>query len=139
MALRYRASQSSFDADAALEAVERVVDGRLYSFCEYDTMSFRPLYVDRETVASYEDRNAMFEHFERIHAHVHMDFMQINLLCNTLFPVADRVEYIATAMDFMKIIRVYVGDEGLFIAVEPEEEVTPLIEAIKAAIEWTDS
>lgn len=129
-----RSTLSSFDADAVRRAVMESVSGTLYSFCEYDTESFRPLYVDDRTLAMYESKEAMVEHFDRIHNHVHMDFMQMNLFRNTLFPAAERVEYITTAMDFLKIVRFYVGDEGLFIAIDPDEPVEPLVDTIEETI-----
>ena len=127
---------AAFDADGALAAVRRTVSGPLYTFCEYDTTTFRPLYVDERTIERYDDREEMVEHFERIHANVHMDFMEITLFKNTLFPPAERVEYIVTAMDFLKIVRVYVGDQGLFIALDPDEPVEPVVAAIKDAVGW---
>jgi hypothetical protein len=111
----------------------------LYAFCEYDTESFRPLYLSDETVSMYESRDAMLEHFETIHTNVHMDFMQSKLFRNTLFPDAERVEYITTSMDFLKILRVYVGDDGLFISVDPAEPVVPIVDAIKATVEWPEN
>ncbi|MFC6717256.1 hypothetical protein ACFQGT_05805 [Natrialbaceae archaeon GCM10025810] len=136
MPLTNRSTLSSFDAEGVLRAVEETVSGPLYSFCEYDTESFRPIFVSDEAVAMYEDREAMVEHFELIHGHVHMDFMQIQLFRNTLFPGAERVEYIATSMDFMKILRVYIGEEGLFVAVGPDEPVEPIVDAIKGVVGW---
>ena len=131
-----RSQLSSFDADRVRQVVRNTVSGPLYAFCEYDTESFRPLYVADETIAMYDSKAAMLEHFEKIHANVHMDFMQIELFRNTLFPDAERVEYIATAMDVMKILRVYVGDDGLFIAVDPDEPVEPIVDAIKETVAW---
>lgn len=131
-----RSKLASFDADGVRRSVEEVVSGTLFAFCEYDTSSFRPLYVDDRALASYESREEMLEHFEKIHTNVHMDFMQIELFKNTLFPAAERVEYITTAMDFMKIVRVYVGEDALFVAVDPDEPVGPIVETIKREVEW---
>ncbi|MDS0477725.1 hypothetical protein [Natrinema sp. 1APR25-10V2] len=131
-----RSELAAFDADRARQAVQQTVSGPLYAFCEYDTESFRPLYLSDETVSMYESQAAMLEHFETIHTNVHMDFMQIKLFRNTLFPDAERVEYITTAMDFMKILRVYVGETGLFVAVDLDEPVIPIVDAIKETIEW---
>lgn len=138
MPVTNRSTLVDVDGDAALEAARRTVEGTLYSFCEYDAESFRPLYVDERTIAMYDDREAMIDHFDRIHANVHMDFMQVELFRNTLFPVAERVEYITTKMDFLKIVRFYVGDQGLFLAVEPDEPVEPLAEAIEDATGWPE-
>jgi len=50
------------------------------------------------------------------------------------------VEYITTSMDFLKILRVYVGDDGLFISVDPAEPVVPIVDAIKATVvEWPEN
>ncbi|QSW99515.1 hypothetical protein [Haloterrigena alkaliphila] len=131
-----RSQLCSFDADRVRQVVKNTVSGPLYAFCEYDTETFRPLYIDDRTISMYESKDAMLEHFERIHTNVHMDFMQIELFRNTLFPDAERVEYIATAMDFLKILRVYVGDDGLFIATDPDEPVEPIVDAIKDTVGW---
>ncbi|WP_226041960.1 hypothetical protein [Natrinema sp. DC36] len=134
-----RSELSAFDADRVRQVVQETVSGPLYAFCEYDTESFRPLYLSDETVSMYESRDAMLEHFETIHTNVHMDFMQSKLFRNTLFPDAERVEYITTSMDFLKILRVYVGDDGLFISVDPAEPVVPIVDAIKATVEWPEN
>ena len=125
---------SSFDADRVRQAILETVSGPLYAFCEYNTESFRPLYIDDRTISMYDGKDAMLDHFEKIHTNVHMDFMQIELFRNTLFPDAERVEYIATAMDFLKILRVYVGDDGLFIAIDPDEPIEPIVGAIKETV-----
>ncbi|ELY64516.1 hypothetical protein [Natrinema versiforme] len=131
-----RSTLAAFDADRVRHVVQETVSGPLYAFCEYDTESFRPLYIDDRTISMYDGREAMLEHFDRIHTNVHMDFMQSELFRNTLFPEAERVEYITTSMDFLKILRVYVGDDGLFISVDPDEPVVPIVDAIKEALEW---
>ena len=132
MPIRNESTRSAYDADAAVRAITDTITGPLYSFVEYDTDGFRPLYIDDRTIELYDDREEMAEHFQRIHTNVHMDFMEITLFKNTLFPVADRVEYMVTAMDFLKIVRIYVGDDGLFLAVDPDEPVGPIVDAVKS-------
>ncbi len=127
---------AAFDADRVRRTVQETVTGPLYAFAEYDTESFRPLFLDDRTVSMYDGREEMLDHFDKIHTNVHMDFMQIQLFRNTLFPAADRVEYITTAMDYLKILRVYVGDDGLFIGLEPDEPVVPIVDAIRDCLEW---
>ncbi|MFC6764851.1 hypothetical protein [Natrinema soli] len=139
MSATNRSELTAFDADRVRQVVQETVSGPLYAFCEYDTESFRPLYLSDETVSMYESRDAMLEHFEKIHTNVHMDFMQSKLFRNTLFPDAERVEYITTSMDFLKILRVYIGDDGLFISVDPAEPVVPIVDAIKATVEWPEN
>lgn len=139
MSATNRSKLTAFDADRVRQVVQETVSGPLHAFCEYDTESFRPLYLSDETVSIYESRDAMLEHFEKIHTNIHMDFMQSKLFRNTLFPDAERVEYITTSMDFLKILRVYVGDDGLFISVDPAEPVVPIVDAIKATVEWPEN
>ena len=131
-----RSELAAFDANQVRKAVQETVSGPLYSFCEYNTESFRPLYINDRTISMYENREAMLEHFEQIHTNVHMDFMQCKLFRNTLFPSAERVEYITTSMDFLKVLRVYVDEDGLFIALDPDEPVVPIVDAIKEVLEW---
>jgi len=54
-----RSELAAFDADRVRQAVQETVSGPLYAFCEYDTESFRPLYLSDETVSMYESRDAM--------------------------------------------------------------------------------
>ncbi len=127
----------SFDADAAKEAIESVLEGPLYSLVEYDAEAFNPLYVDDETMGFYADEAEMLEHFEQIHSYVHLDFAEMDLFVDELLPVADRVEYIATGMDVLTFVRIYVGNEGLFVAVDPDEPVEPIVEAVKESVAAT--
>lgn len=122
------------DADAALAAAREAAEGPLYSFVEYDDEEFNVLYVDDATREFYDDEEQMLEHFERIHSYVHVDFTERELFTEELFPIAERVDYITTAMDFLKIVRVYHGRQGLFLAVEPDEPVAPLVAAIGNAL-----
>lgn len=124
-----------FDADAALEAALATVDGPLYSFVEFNVESFNPLYVADETIAMYEDEQQMLAHFEQMHDYVNLDFTEITLFTDNLLPVADEVRYKTTAMDVMKIVRIYRGHDGLFLALAPGEPVEPLVTAIADAIE----
>lgn len=124
-----------FDAAAALAAVRETVDGTLYSFVEYDDDGFNHLYVADETLAFYPDEAEMFDHFERIHGYVHVDFMEMELFTDTIVPIADSVEHIVTATDALTILRIYVGDQGLFVALDPDEPVSPVLDAIGRAIE----
>ncbi|MFC7045621.1 hypothetical protein ACFQH6_09580 [Halobacteriaceae archaeon GCM10025711] len=134
MALTNPSTVVSFDADGAREAALDAVEGTLYSVVEYDARAFNPLYVSDATLETYGDREQMLAHFEEIHSYVHVDFMEHRLFTDNLFPVADHVEYITTAMDFMQLVRVYVGNEGLFLALDPDESVQPVVAAIRGAI-----
>ncbi|MGM0591478.1 MAG: hypothetical protein ACQETI_07595 [Halobacteriota archaeon] len=130
MALRNPSEIVGFDADGAREAVEDVLVGPLHSLIEYDRRQFNPLYVDDETLDRYPTEVAMRNHFEMIHTYVHIDFTEMNLVTNQLFPVANRVKYIVTGLDEFTLLRVYVEDEGLVISVGKDEAVDPILDAL---------
>lgn len=123
-----------FDATAALEAVKEHPEGELYTFVEFDAEEFNTLYVSPAAEAFYEDEAQMLEHFDEIHSYVHLDLVEQDLFTTELFPVADRVRYVVTAMDYLTIVRVYVDQEGIFFAVEDDQAVPDLVEVIEAEV-----
>lgn len=135
MALENDPEIVDFDAAAALDATHEVVEETLYSFVEYDDSDFNALYVDDATLSFYEDETAMFEHFERIHGYVHVDFMEMELFTDTIVPIADRVEHIVTATDALTIVRVYVAEQGLFVALDTDEPVSAVLDAIDSSLQ----
>lgn len=124
-----------FDAEAACRAVLRTVQGELRTFVEFDAERFNPIYVDDVTLSYYDDEDHMYEHFGRIHDYVNVDLAEIDLFVGELLPIADRVEYLVTAMDAFKLVRYYVDGQGIFLAVDADEPVEPVVEAISEAIE----
>lgn len=124
-----------FDADAACEAVQSTVSGTLRSFVEFDGDAFNPLFVDDSTLAFYDDEEHMLAHFSQLHSYVYLDLAEMDLFTQELFPVADRVEYITTTLDFFKLVRIYYDDEGLFLALDHDEPVEPIVRAISGALE----
>lgn len=121
----------SVDAAAMHEAVEETVEGHLRSLVEFDAEGFGVLYVDDLTLQFYEDEAEMRAHFEQIHSYVHADFTEKAFYTEDLFPVSDRVRYIATGFDVFTVVRVYFEDEGLFVTVDRDEPVEPIVDAIE--------
>lgn len=134
MAVRNSSSVVSFDADAALEAAREAVEGPLYSFVEFDREAYNAMYVAEETLGFDPDRERMDDHFARIHSHARLDFTEIELFTEELFPIADGVEYIVTAMDYLTLVRIYAGREGVFIALGPDEPVEPVVAAVEEIV-----
>lgn len=124
-----------FDADAACAAAREAVTGTLRSCVEFDTEAFNPLHVDDVTLAFYDDEADMLDHFSRIHSYVNLDLTEVDLFTGELFPIAERVVYITTALDFFKMVRIYHEGEGLFLALDYDEPVEPIVEAVNEAIE----
>ncbi|QCJ46174.1 MULTISPECIES: hypothetical protein [Haloprofundus] len=127
----------TFDADAALGAAREAVDGPLYSFAVYTPDVYELLHVEDATQTFYRDREQMVAHFDQIHSYAGIDFAEIDLLTEELFPVADRVNYVTTAMDYLKFLRIYFDQEGIFLALSPDEAVTAVVEAVEAAVDGT--
>lgn len=134
MPVRNASSVVTFDADAALDATEATVSGTLRSFVEFDRESFNPLYVDDTTLGLYEDEAHMREHFAQLHAYVYLDLTEVDLFTEELFPIAEEVDYITTALNVFKLVRIYRGEEGLFVALDRTEPVQPVVDAVARAL-----
>lgn len=137
MAIANPPSIVSFDAEEVCKRVEETVEGTLRSVVEYNQNEFNPIWVSEGTLALYENEDHMMSHFERIHGYVHLDFHAINLYTDSLFPPAERVRFIATGFDLFTLLRVYIGDEGLFLALDPDEPIKPIISTIEDYL-WSD-
>ncbi|WP_435334738.1 hypothetical protein [Haloarchaeobius sp. TZWWS8] len=137
MPIRNESRLVSFDADSAVRTARKTAQGTVYSVVEYTVEDFHPLYVADETIAMYKDREQMATHFKKIHTHVHMDLLEANTLVGNLFPMANRVEHITTAMDYLKLFRLYRDDEAVFLALGPEEPVEPLVRAMRPHVDQT--
>ncbi|MFB6270514.1 MAG: hypothetical protein ABEH83_11250 [Halobacterium sp.] len=123
---------TSLRVAAMHDAVEDTVEGTVRSFVEFDATDYNLVYADDVTLSFYDDEADMHEHFEEIHSYVHIDFTEIDFFTEELFPVSERVRYIATSFDVFTLLRVYFGDEGLFVALDVDEPVEPVVEAIEA-------
>jgi len=134
MPVRNPSEIAAFDAAAAFDAVERAADGLIYSFIEFDLDDFNPIYVDDATLNFYEDEEQMLQHFEEIHSFANLDFMEMELFTNDLFPIADEVQYLTVTMDYLKIVRAYRDEHGVFLAIQPDESVVPLMSAFDETV-----
>lgn len=139
MPIRAESELVDFDADAALDAALEVAEGAIYSFVEFSMEDFRTLYAADETLAMYESREHMEEHFGQIHDYVHLDFTEIDLFTEDLLPEATEARYIATGFDVITLVRIYRGNEGVFVAVGADEPVDPLVDAVRGATETDEA
>jgi hypothetical protein len=125
----------SFDAAAMQEAVEDTVDGTLRSLVTFDKNNFEVLYVDDLTRQFYDDEDQMYGHFEEIHSYVHVDFTEKSFYTEDLFPVSERVRYIATGFDVFTVVRIYFDEEGLFLTLDRDEPVKPIVAVVEEIYE----
>lgn len=121
----------SADVDAMEDAAREAVDGTVRSVVEFDEDDFHVIYVDDVSLSFYEDEAQMMDHFEQIHSYVHLDFTEMSFYTDDIFPIADRVRYIATGLDVFTVLRIYFGDEGLFMALDQGEDVEPVVDAVE--------
>jgi hypothetical protein len=126
----------SFDAEEVCRVIRDVAGDAVQSVVEYNRDEFNPLYVTDVALSFYPDEDAMYEHFEEIHTYVHVDFTEMNLFTDRLFPVAERVRYLTTAFDTFTLVRIYFGDEGVFVSLDAGQPVEPVVEAAEDAIDY---
>lgn len=125
------------EGDDVVRAVLDVADETVQSIVEYDEAEFNPLYVDEVTLALYRNEEQMHAHFEEIHSYVHVDFTEMALFTEELFPVANSVRYLTAGFDTFTLLRVYFDSAGLFIALDPDEQVKPIVQAVEEVHEAT--
>ncbi|WP_227353967.1 hypothetical protein [Haladaptatus salinisoli] len=123
----------SFDADAVVATLRGMTDDAVHLCVEYDTEEFNTLYADETTLALYGSERDMIDHFEEVLSYVHVDFMEKDLF-EDVFRAAGEVRAFVTYMDNVTLVRMLVGQEGLFFTVSPGTDVTELVEAAEDAI-----
>jgi hypothetical protein len=64
-----------------------------------------------------------------------MDFLERETYEKTLLPNAGHVRANVTVMDRLTLLRVFVGDEGLYIALRPDSETRDVAEAVIEAVD----
>lgn len=114
-----------------VETMKAAANGPVFVVVEFTPDEFMVVYASSGTRDMYEDEEAMYDYFEVVHDYVNLDLAEIDLFTDNLFPVADDVRYITTALDIGKMIRAYIGERrGVFIGLPMEAEVEPVVEAL---------
>ena len=125
---------SGDDTDPWLETLHGEVDGTLYSVVMFDPNDFDLRYISEETREMCPTEDAMYEHFERIFDYVGIDFAEKALFTDVLFSGSGRVQYMTTCLETVKVVRVYAGSEGVFLGVDPDEPVPPLVDVVETHV-----
>jgi hypothetical protein len=123
-----------FDADAAVSSARELFEGEIHLCVEYTIEEFHTLYADENTLMLYGDREQMTDHFEDVHSYVHVDFTERGLF-EDMFVGAGGVRSFVTHMEYVTLIRVLDGKQGLFLTVDPETDVTGIVEAVEAELD----
>lgn len=125
----------SFDGVAALESTRDAVGDGLLSFVEFTSSDHTPLFVADSVVELYRDEAHLMDHYDRVLAHLNMDFMGRDAYEKTLLPNAGRVRAIVTRMEALILLRILAGDEGLYIALTPDANVQAVIDAVEPVMD----
>lgn len=125
----------SFDVDAATAAIRDALDDGpdLHVAAAFSPDAYEIVHCDEFTRSFYDDEE-MRGDFDRIHRYAGIDFSEIGLFVDELFPVTGGVEYIAIGMDHPNVVRVYTGREGALLTLDPGADVTVAVEAVRGAI-----
>ena len=121
-------------ADAWLETLRARTDGTLYSVVTFEPNDFELRYVSDETREMYPTDDAMLEHFERVFDYVGIDFAEKALFTDVLFSGAGHVQFMTTCLETVKVVRVYAGADAVFLGVDPDEPVPPLVDVVKTHV-----
>lgn len=134
MAITGTPELADFDAAAALERAREVCGDGLQSFMEFTQDEYNILYVHEDTVGMYRDEEHLRDHYGRVLEHLHMDFLERETMESTLLPNAGEVGSLVTHMDELTLLRVFDGDVGLYIALDPDCSAEAVAEAVEPLV-----
>lgn len=133
-AIRSRSMLVDFDADAAVDAVDEVASDSMGVCAEYTPRSYNVLYLAPAVEAQFESLDELFEVGDDLHTTMSVDVVQRELF-DDYHPAFGEVRAFVTFFEGVVLVRVAVGAEGLFVALEPDSPVTPVVGAVEAAME----
>jgi hypothetical protein len=125
----------AFDGDAARAAVHEAAGDGLLSATAFTSDDFEILYVADPVLDLYRDRDHLQEHYDQVLSHLHMDIMERDVYENTLLPNAGAVRAIVTYMEEMTLVRVIVGEQGLYVALDSDQSVRAVVEALESVLD----
>ena len=134
MPLRDDPTLAEFDVEAALRAARDAAGDGLLSLVEFTPREYHVVFVDDRVVDLYRDEEHLREHYGQVLSHLNMDFLERDTYERALLPNAGSVRALVTLMDELVLLRVLVGDEGLYIALTPDADVRSVTDAIRDAV-----
>lgn len=135
MAIRGESELVSFDAEAALAAVRGVAGEDVLSVTAFTHDAFDLVFVAEEVLSMYRDEDHLREHYDRILAHLHLDFMERDTMEKSLLPNAGQVRAVVTWMDEMVLLRAFGGADGLYVALAADADVGAVVDALAPVLE----
>ena len=122
------------DAVALCEALMEAIEGTLRAVLEFDDEVFNVLYAADSVCSYYGSEAAMLEHFEHVHGFVNLDYTEMDLFTDELFPASEDVHYLVSGLDLFTMVRVYVADCSYFVAIDPDEPILPIVRAVERVV-----
>lgn len=133
-AVRSRSMLVEFDADEVVDAIDRIAGDSMGLCAEYNVRSYNVLYLDPVVEGQFESLDELFEVGDDLHTTMYLDVIQRELL-DEYHPALGEVRAFVTFFEGVVFVRVFVGLEGLFVALEPDSPITRVVEAVEAAID----
>lgn len=126
---------AEFDGEAALAAARDAAGDGVLSFVEFTGDDYAVLFVADEVLDLYRDEAHLHDHYDRVLAHLNMDFLERDAYEKTLLPNAGDVRAIVTRMEGLTLLRMLAGSEGVYVALSPDVDVGAVVDAVEPVMD----
>jgi len=123
----------SFDAETATERAHDVAGDALNTVVEYRGDEWQALFVASETVEKYGGLEETYEVTDELHRSLRLDLQERELYSDLLVDVGNLRAFVLV-FDDLTVIRYTMGQEGLYVALEPEANVRRVIAALRPVL-----
>ncbi|WP_435335539.1 hypothetical protein [Haloarchaeobius sp. TZWWS8] len=129
MTVSNRSELVEFDADAVAAFLRENLSSGLRAVVEYHGPDWNPLFITEEAIQRYGNEEAAFEVAEEIHRSLRLDLREDELYTDLLVD-AGRFSGFVLLFENLTIIRYTRGDEGMYIALDPNISARPVLDAV---------
>jgi hypothetical protein len=123
----------SFDAETATERAHDVAGDALNTVVEYRGDEWQALFVASETVEKYGGLEETYDVTDELHRSLRLDLQERELYSDLLVDVGNLRAFVLV-FDDLTVIRYTMGQEGLYVALEPEANVRRVIAALRPVL-----
>lgn len=133
MRIEGESSLVSFDAETATERARDVAGDALNTVVEYRGDEWQALFVASETVEKYGGLEETYDVTDELHRSLRLDLQERELYSDLLVDVGNLRAFVLV-FDDLTVIRYTMGQEGLYVALEPEANVRRVIAALRPVL-----
>lgn len=133
MRIEGESSLVEFDAETATERAREVAGDALNTVVEYRGDEWQALFVAADTVEKYGGLEETYDVTDEMHRSLRLDLQERELYADLLGDVGDLRAFVLV-FDELTVIRYTMGNEGLYVALEPEASVRTVIEALRPVL-----